>query len=161
MLSFGPKNTRLFRRRPRPSGIWQARYDPGKRCTLPRQRTLVGYADGCHADSERASTDAAHGDVFQRLVDAAGAVHGVHGPPARPGVQATAGPAHRASLHAATSRRDASPVLRHRPPAPRHVHLVRTCLVLVMRPSPEVEAPLARTPRTPEVRAWNSGTTFQ
>ena len=34
VLSFGPEN-RLFRRRPRPSGIWQALYDPGKRCTLP------------------------------------------------------------------------------------------------------------------------------
>jgi len=39
--SFGPKN-RLLRRRPRPSGIRQAPYDPGKRYTLPRQRTLVG-----------------------------------------------------------------------------------------------------------------------
>jgi len=34
--------SRFFRRCPRPSGIWQAPYDPGKRCTLPRQRTLVG-----------------------------------------------------------------------------------------------------------------------
>ena len=40
VLSFGPKSL-LFRRCPRPSGIRQAPYDPGKRCTLPRQRTLV------------------------------------------------------------------------------------------------------------------------
>jgi len=30
VLSFGPNN-RLFRRRPRPSGIWQAPYDPAVR----------------------------------------------------------------------------------------------------------------------------------
>ena len=34
VLSFGP-TTRLFRRRLRPSGIRQAPYDPGQRCTLP------------------------------------------------------------------------------------------------------------------------------
>ena len=40
-MSFGPKN-RLFRKCPRPSGIWQALYDPGKRCTPPRQCTQFG-----------------------------------------------------------------------------------------------------------------------
>ena len=41
VLSLG-RNNRLFRRCPRPSGIQPAPYDPGQRCTLPRQRTLVG-----------------------------------------------------------------------------------------------------------------------
>jgi hypothetical protein len=33
--------------RPRPPGIRQAPYDPGERCTLPRQRTLVGCTLEC------------------------------------------------------------------------------------------------------------------
>ena len=44
----GPKN-RLFRRRPRPSGIRPAPYDPGKRCTLPRH----GVARRERGESER------------------------------------------------------------------------------------------------------------
>ena len=38
---FWAGKNRLFCRRPRPSGIWQAPYDAGQRCTLPTRTVCM------------------------------------------------------------------------------------------------------------------------
>ena len=76
VLSFGPKN-RLFRRCPRPSGIWQAPYDPGQRCTPPRQCTLVDHLV-CELRRRRRLKRVAGGLVIRRLEPRVMEIHGFH-----------------------------------------------------------------------------------